>query len=236
MKKLLLILDSIRQLEKNDVLLLSFPKSGNTYVRILYCNYIRLSLGIDDLKGFDELNTKMPELGVTRLDKKFFYKFPVLLKSHRFYIAKILSNRRLILKRNKVDTIVSFYQYEMSRKNVRNTTLTDWIIKSDVSRRYDRFYNILMESELSKVVHYEDLFSLDSAREIVEYILGEKIENSALLQLAYDKSSREIVGKWSGKDSRIHQAKHNKDYTFASDKSDRNRLVSECIKALNQDD
>ena len=58
LKKLILIVRTLVRLRKDDVLLMSFPKSGNTYVRILYCNYLRLSSGMGELKGFDELNAK----------------------------------------------------------------------------------------------------------------------------------------------------------------------------------
>ncbi len=101
----------------NAVHIVSFPKSGRTWLRFILANYYNMYFGINeeiDLKNMFEFmpnNNHFEEM-------KGYYKYrfknrkdvPLVLFSHDGYNHSQYENKKVIfLKRNPIDTIVSYY-------------------------------------------------------------------------------------------------------------------------------
>ena len=119
------LLDVI-SLERADVILLSFPKAGNTRVRLFYADYIRRREATDIQLSFDYVNRKLPEMGQGRLfsdQRKTGQTGFRLVKSHYMPLlllmkVKICGIRVVYLRRSNWEVLVSSYEYSVNRGNV----------------------------------------------------------------------------------------------------------------------
>jgi len=106
---------------KDDVYLVSFPKSGNTWVRFYLCNLINQMPQFhftDDPIDFKMLDRTMVELGRNNLIQQWHFKgFPRIIKTHLAY-SPLLGNRKTILIiRDPKDVMVSFFKYETTKSD-----------------------------------------------------------------------------------------------------------------------
>lgn len=112
----------------DDIYLVSYPKSGNTWLRFLLSNAIKLHYQIDREVNFFTIQEIIPGAEASRNIKEYGpfgkYDFPRILKSHNSYNPYFL--RVVLLVRDPRDVIVSHYHYAISRKSISN----DW----DLSR------------------------------------------------------------------------------------------------------
>ena len=110
-------------IKKDDVFLVSYPKSGNTRFRLAIAKYLQLmgSLNKYDF-DFEFTNKIMPELGKGNINSaKEIYsnidslsKFPSFIKSHLPYYKLRLFNKNnsiILIVRLEPDTIMSYYDY-----------------------------------------------------------------------------------------------------------------------------
>lgn len=107
---------NVLALKEKDVFLVSFPKSGNTWIRFYLCNLINQFTEhhfTDEPINFEMLDKVMVELGTNNLAKKWqFPGFPRIIKTHLPY-SSILGKRKTILViRDPRDVMVSFYKFE----------------------------------------------------------------------------------------------------------------------------
>ena len=64
-------ISDILNLNKSDVILAAFPKTGSTWVRFLFCNLIALLEWNNRSVDFNLLNDTMPYFGEGNLHKKW---------------------------------------------------------------------------------------------------------------------------------------------------------------------
>lgn len=117
LRRLLLRLFPRWGLRRNDVLLASFPKSGNTWVRFLWANVV----------AQEELDGRKVDFHV--LDREFGSEYeslsygtvtsdrlPRLVKTHRRYDARAFGpNRSVYLHRHPGDVMLSYFDYLRAR-------------------------------------------------------------------------------------------------------------------------
>jgi estrone sulfotransferase len=109
----------IMGLRPNDILLSSFPRSGNTWVRFLIANYISVMFE-DKLEiTFPVLDKMMPEIGVSNLLEGWRYKdVPRIVKTHWAYNRRIFKKCRAIgVIRDPRDVMASYYRFLTKREH-----------------------------------------------------------------------------------------------------------------------
>ncbi len=104
-------------LKSDDVILTSFPKSGNTWVRFFLCNLISLRAWDGEPVTFPRLNATMPELGVSNLLRPWPYEgvLPRIVKTHKPRWPVFKNLRAALLIRDPRDVMVSYYHFERKR-------------------------------------------------------------------------------------------------------------------------
>jgi hypothetical protein len=154
----------------DDTFLVSYPKSGNTWIRFLICNYINNG-GCD----FFKISQMIPELHVEENSLPKCFK-PRIFKSHLPHQPDY--KNVIYLVRDGRDTAVSYYFHLIKQKKIdRNTQFSEFINKfnrgelqfgswsdhviSWLKHKTERFLLIKYEEilknpqkELEKVLHY----------------------------------------------------------------------------------
>ena len=114
-----------RATRPGDIFLVSYPKSGNTWVRFLLANLLwQDQLTVD----FRSINALVPP--VTVLHRHGQLPPPRLVKSHAPFQPTY--PRTIYLLRDGRDTMVSYYHYELKRGTLPpETTLADYLRRTD---------------------------------------------------------------------------------------------------------
>jgi hypothetical protein len=96
----------------DDTFLVSYPKSGNTWVRFLLANLIYPN----ETVGFSNINRLLPAPGV--LSKRFLRSLPRprILKSHEPFDARF--RRVIYLARDPRDVVVSEYHFNLKKRYI----------------------------------------------------------------------------------------------------------------------
>lgn len=213
MIKLFNYLRDFYNIKREDVFLLSYPKSGSTFIRIFLFNYWALSNGNAVLNGFDDLNISMPELGKGNLSKKEFKISPRIIKSHRSWFWMIFRENKIIsLDRDIIENIVSFYSYSMTLSNSESEDFEKWIVNNEIFEKRMRFFKSIDKFKSVFKLDFAELQDTDKLIKMIEY-LGWKFE-SDVFSNALEASKRESVKSWPKKHSIEHAKRHTEKFNF----------------------
>ena len=103
----------------DDVLLASYPRSGNTWVRFFFANLINVVEGDESQVTHSVVDRMMPELGVDSLTAAWESNtVPRIIKTHAEYSPFFFRPRKVFLARDPRDVMVSYYHYLRDRKEV----------------------------------------------------------------------------------------------------------------------
>jgi len=93
----------------DDIYIVSFPRSGNTWVRFFLANLIKYDKG--ELLDFNRLEDIIPDLHKNKnVDNKYSFKeIPRIMKSHSKFIKEY--KRVIYIVRNPKDVMVSYFYY-----------------------------------------------------------------------------------------------------------------------------
>jgi len=150
-------------LRSDDVLLASFPKSGNTWVRFFFCNLISLCEWQGRLVDWTVLDDTMPELGVSNLLAPWPHKsIPRIVKTHQNFWPIFKRMKSVLIVRDPRDVMGSYYHQIASAKSARFTGDFSAFIR-------DREYGLEQwfkhyrswEGHASELFFYEDLRRAD---------------------------------------------------------------------------
>ncbi len=207
-----------RALGGNDILLASFPKTGNTYTRFVLANVIALQ----ELKGkevnFFNLGEILPELGVSDLSRSWPHKsLPRVIKTHRPYRdAFKKAGTAICVIRDPRDTMISYYNYQKARKSVSYAGSLSEFIKD---KGYGiKAYNDHVEGWLEhkpNVLLYKDIIEegLSSFKQLFQK-LDIDVPQDILLE-AIARSQPDVLKKVELKEGRPKQDKNfKKGYVF----------------------
>ena len=116
-RRALLLAAGIVGLRKDDVLLASFPKSGNTWVRFVLAHLISVLEGSPPVElGFEQLNALMPECGRSNLLRPWHGDvLPRFVKTHLPYSPLFRANRQVLVVRDPWDVMRSLQDFEAGR-------------------------------------------------------------------------------------------------------------------------
>lgn len=106
-------------LRETDVLLASYPKSGNTWVRFIWANVVALAELDGRTVDFHVLNEELgAEYDVHRYGSVEYEVLPRLVKTHREFSERAFGgNRSIYLFRHPGDVTVSYYHYLAGRRD-----------------------------------------------------------------------------------------------------------------------
>ena len=172
----------------DDVFIVSYPKSGNTWLRFLLANLLKLP---GEEIDFHTVHRYIPEVGEEE-DNSVNVMRPRIMKSHACKISEY--PRIVYLIRDGRDVYVSYYFHRL-KQLPPDTTFKKFIERQD---HYPSTWGEHIESWLFRgsnpnmlIVRYEDLFRdiLNQLKRIVGFIGLELTERQ--LRIAIDNSSFE---------------------------------------------
>lgn len=183
----------------DDTFLVSYPKSGNTWVRFLLANLIHPNETVD----FANINRLLPAPGV--LSKRFLRKVPRprILKSHEPFDVRF--RKVIYLVRDPRDVAVSEYHFDLKKRYIEPDVSLEQFVKRFIAGGTSS-YGSWWEHAASWIaarhgnpafllVRYEDLLSdsIGETAKIAEF-LGIHAGRERL-QTAIDRSSADRMRK-----------------------------------------
>jgi len=179
----------------DDTYLVSYPKSGNTWVSFLISNAIIEYLNLDMDVNFFNIHDFVPDIHISREINNLYYenKFPRVIKSHSSFNP--FYNKVFLLFRDPKDIMVSYYHFKKNM-NSYNKNLSDFIRddKFGVDSWVDHsesWLNNCYPSQRLNLFFYED-FKDNPNKELKRMfnLLGYNF-NSTIIESAVEKSSLE---------------------------------------------
>lgn len=149
----------------DDIFLVSYPKSGNTWVRFLIANALKIYYQIDREVNFFSVQDIIPEVRhfgspITNRGPFGRLDLPRIIKSHSSYNPYYC--RVIFLVRDPRDVMVSFYHYKKSyQKLSRNFTLTEFVKHKDFGIKAwldhtESWYSDSYPGQIIQLFLYED--------------------------------------------------------------------------------
>lgn len=187
--KALLYGKGIAALRADDLFLSSYPRSGSTWFRMVYCNLIVLEQSDDEQMSFDKLNRMMPELGVSDLSEAWPYRdFPRLVKTHQPF--RIVFGRRgaIGVLRDPRDVMVSFYHFRKDRKHAFDGTFQEFLREARFGLEAWCRHYVSWQRRWTVVMRYEAA-QKDAAAEIGRVLAAAGVTRLARLDEALERSA-----------------------------------------------
>ncbi len=150
-------------LKSEDIILASFPKSGNTWVRFFLSNLI----SENELEGreisFKTLDNMMPSFGTATIFEKWPYQLPRFIKTHLKYGPYLHKPKKILIIRDPRDVMVSYFHYVNNLKIYPTFELfSDFIRNPDFGlERWLRHWKS-WESNYDYLIKYESLKENDT--------------------------------------------------------------------------
>lgn len=184
MEKLFYYLLGMLGLRKRDVIFSSYPRSGSTWVRFIFCYLIKLLEPLEREITYENMNEIMVELGSSNLLLPWGYtSLPRVVKTHLSYY-KILDRNGTMLGiiRDPRDVMVSYFHYQKDRRKnfpgefgefIRDnrfgleawfTHYLSWKTQWDFILRYEALQRNTI-AEMNKLLHW---LEVDVPRELLE--------------------------------------------------------------------
>lgn len=181
----------------SDVLLASFPKSGNTWVRFIWANLVSLSELGGRTVDFHTLDEEVaPEYDSNSWGTVVPKTLSRLVKTHREYDPRLFAGRRAIyIWRHPGDVAISYFHYLNARNDTQDLGgLSEFLRhrKWGLPAWCKHVANWLLHADL--VIRYEDLSSNteNTMREVLG-VLGGRFIDDQVLQMAIERSSFEHI-------------------------------------------
>jgi hypothetical protein len=150
-----------------DIYLVSYPKSGNTWLRFLIANVLKTHFEIDRSVNFFSIHELIPDIHTSRYLREcgYFDEFnlPRIIKSHANYNPYY--NRVILLVRDPRDVCVSYYYFLRQRGTIPiSWTISDFIRNKKYGvtawvKHSQSWYRLLHDRQIIQVFRYEDLLT-----------------------------------------------------------------------------
>lgn len=173
----------------DDSFIVSYPKSGNTWVRFLIANLIKTSS--DDI-DFHSAVKYVPEIGVHHKEISRLSR-PRTFKSHALYTNTY--PKVIYIVRDVRDVYVSYYHY-LKKSLPENTSFSDFIRKEDLypSRWSNHVDSWINKPNVYLVIKYEDLLknTFQELRKIVNVMFKYKIHDRDLISAIEESTFKKM--------------------------------------------
>lgn len=150
----------------NLIPLVSFPRSGNTWLRFIFANLFKAN-HIDSV-DYSNLNLIMPTdiKQITKFDYSLLLNnAPIFLKEHsNYYNINLSFNKTIYLKRNFLDTIQSYWYFLTNKEpllfdNFDEFIRTYWRYCGTYSNHIQSLEKIKNSSKSVHIINFEELYS-----------------------------------------------------------------------------
>lgn len=151
---------SAAALRRDDVIFAFFPKTGSTWVRIVFYHLFNAAASKRAL-SFDDLDRTMPEFANPSMFQHWpFAGQPRLIKTHYSYMPVFRKNRSVLFAREPRDTMISLLHYLQAVKAFNfSGTLQDLVTHREFGfDYYFRFYQS-WQHRAGLVMRYEEMRS-----------------------------------------------------------------------------
>jgi len=213
----------LRGLKRDDVILVSYPKSGNTWVRFFLCNLVtRLEGGVGQV-DFAKVDSTMPELAVDDLELPWPYQtIPRIVKTHNPYWFAFSGKRVIYVIRDPRDVMVSHFHFVTGKAQAKWEGPFEEFIRHPKYGLENWFRHVQSwQGHWTLICHYEDLLANDVAefRRILT-MLGASVDESVLtetVEASRFSSLKQVVeahghtdpGEWKADRGFMRKGQHN---------------------------
>lgn len=159
--KIAYYLTGILGLEKSDVLLVSYPRAGTTWLRTILCNYLFIQERNGMIVDLHNMDPTMPALGNYNLMRPWpFNSLPRFVKTHLEYRQFLLGRptRVLYVIRDPRDIMVSYFHF-LGKNRIHNYSgnFSDFLHNDEFGlMAFFRHFNV-WEKNVTNFIKYEDL-------------------------------------------------------------------------------
>ena len=222
-------------LRDSDIILASFPKSGNTWMRFIWANMISLMEFEGREIDFRFLDTEMAIVYDSPFQRTVeFNCLPRLVKTHRLYNPRAFEKNQVIyVVRHPGDVAVSHFEYRKAEKNGINiSNLKRFIRDPEIGISSWCEHVLSWHLKADAVVRYEDLKS--SAVETVRRTLKELNLNhipDPIIKQAVSRSSFDKMKNIEEEKGRVRESDFESEYQFM-----RSGRMGEWKEAFEKDD
>lgn len=183
----------------DDIYLVSYPKSGNTWLLFLISNVIIEYLKLDININFFNLHTFIPDIHVSRdiPVELQFYPFRRIIKSHAEFNP--FYNNIFLLLRNPYDVMLSFFYYLKNSGRYQNS-FEQFVKKSNFGihswvRHTEGWINKEYLSKKLKILSFESLRNapfneLSSIFNLMGYKIEKRIFEKAISKSSFDNMKK----------------------------------------------
>ncbi|MCU0527800.1 MAG: sulfotransferase domain-containing protein [Elainella sp. Prado103] len=175
-----------------DIFLVSFPKSGNTWVRFLIANAIKLHYGIQRDVNFFTIQDIIPDVQLNnniRSSGPFgIAELPRIIKSHSEYHPKY--QRVILIVRNPQDALISYFYYLNSLGIISDDwTLSQFVRSNFGAKAWNKHAQSWLQTKQGQYIRifkYED-FLADPVQQLAQVmnLLGLSITSEVLEKAVY---------------------------------------------------
>ena len=201
--------------KKDDIFLISYPKSGNTWVKFLLINVLINNKELKEDLSFKLVDETIPELGRDNLMKPWKFKsLPRFIKSHLAYKKVFFGNNKaLLLVRNPKDVMVSYYHYVQSNygRNFQGD-FSEFIRSKKFGIETRILHQISWQTKATATIKFEDL-KKDNASTLDTALkkLGVNIDEKTFIK-SYEDASFNKMKELEKGPKRYNE--HKPDYKF----------------------
>ena len=142
LKKINNYIKDIYYLSPKDIFVLSYPKSGNTRIRMALAYYYYLIENNLTEFDFNYLNLTQVEFGQGKIKearkRSPFKNNVIFIKTHRIFVVKYFSkkNKIVYISRPSLETLVSYHEYKINRNITYNLTFNEFLSKKNLGSNY----------------------------------------------------------------------------------------------------
>lgn len=185
---------------EEDIFLVSYPKSGNTWLRFIVANLVNSTADV----SFSTIDSIVPDIYKVSAIRLRQMSKPRILKSHEY--LDIRYRKVIYIARDPRDVLLSYYHYKILRKKLSETHPLDSFAQDFLDGKLDKFgtwqdhvggwLGARGNSKNFLFLRYEDLIKdpLIETRKVAEFI-GLSVSDDTIqksLELSSFKKMREL--------------------------------------------
>ncbi|CAN5542947.1 sulfotransferase domain-containing protein [soil metagenome] len=203
-------------IKDEDIFLISFPKSGNTWVKFILLNILIEAKELKAGASFKVLDETIPELSRDNLMRPWKYKIlPRFIKSHIVYRKLFFrNNKALFIVRDPRDVMVSYFHYVNNNYGYNfQGDFSAFIRHEKLGLEACLLHHVSWQNKAAVTIKYEDL-KINGTDVLYNALakLGINVKHSLVSQ-AFENATFENMQKLE-QGPKKYTRTHKKEYNF----------------------